>query len=102
MMHALLVAAEIVGALTAIITFFALLIRPIRRRIFTDKAGREGQKCLLRDAILRIYYHGQETESLRQYEAQNLEMMYHAYKGLGGNSFIDRIYHEMQEWSVRS
>ena len=102
MMHALLVAAEIVGALTAIITFLALLIRPIRRRIFTDKAGREGQKCLLRDAILRIYYHGQETESLRQYEAQNLELMYQAYKCLGGNSFVDRIYHEMQDWSVRS
>lgn len=102
MMHALLVAAEIVGALTAIITFFALLIRPIRRRIFTDKAGREGHKCLLRDAILRIYYHGQSTESLRQYEAQNLELMYQAYKGLGGNSFVDRIYHEMQDWSVRS
>jgi hypothetical protein len=102
MLHALLVASEIVGALTAIITFFALLIRPIRRRIFTDKAGGEGLKCLLRDAILRIYHHGQETESLHQYEAQNLEMMYNAYKGLGGNSFIDRIYHEMQEWSVRS
>ena len=57
---------------------------------------------MLRDAILRIYYHGQATESLRQYEAQNLELMYQAYKGLGGNSFVDRIYHEMQDWSVRS
>ena len=102
MMHILLVAAEVVGALTALITFAALLIRPLRRRIFTDKAARAGHKCLLRDAILRIYYHGQATESLRQYEAQNLELMYQAYKGLGGNSFVDRIYHEMQDWSVRS
>ena len=68
MMHILLVAAEVVGALTALITFAALLIRPLRRRIFTDKAAREGHKCLLRDAILRIYYHGQATESLRQYD----------------------------------
>jgi hypothetical protein len=29
-------------------------------------------------------------------------MLYEAYKALKGNSFIDRIYAEVQEWSIIS
>ena len=101
-MEILKVIATIAGDIMGVIALFSLLIKPIRNRVFSDKASRDGQKCLLRTEILRIYYHNQAQHTLRQYEAQNLELMYQSYKGLGGNSFIDRIYQEMQEWSVRA
>ena len=61
-----------------------------------------GQKCQLRDAMLRIYYHNQENGKIRQYEYENFVMLYEAYKALKGNSFIDKIYKEVQSWEVVS
>ena len=88
--------------IASLATLAALIIKPIRERIFGDKAVREGQKCLLRSEILRTYYRHQETKTMRQYEYQNVCYCYGAYKALGGNSFIDHIYHEMQEWHVHA
>lgn len=62
----------------------------------------DGQKCLLRSDMLRIYYHNREREKIRQYEYENFVMLYDAYKALKGNSFIDKIYKEVQSWEVIS
>lgn len=94
--------ASVAGDIMGVIALLAMLVKPIRRRLFADQAARDGQKCLLRAEILRLYYHNQQSMTLRQYEAQNLELMYKAYKALGGNSFIDRIYGDMEGWSVRT
>lgn len=59
-----------------------------------------GQKCQLRAEMLRIYYRHQETQSIRQYEYENFVYLYKAYKALKGNSFIDKIYKEVQTWKV--
>lgn len=59
-----------------------------------------GQKCQLRDAMLRIYYRNLEEKTIRQYEYENFVMLYDAYKALKGNSFIDKIYKEVQTWEV--
>ena len=59
-----------------------------------------GTKCQLRSEMLRIYYHNRERETIRQYEFENFIMLYEAYKALKGNSFIDRIYHEVQSWEI--
>lgn len=61
---------------------------------------REGQRCLLRSEIVRIYYRHKTDNQLREYEFRNLEQCYIAYKALDGNSFIDHIYAEMQEWEI--
>ena len=61
-----------------------------------------GQKCQLRSDMLRTYYHHRERETIRQYEYENFVMMYDAYKALGGNSFIDKIYKEVQTWEIVS
>lgn len=61
-----------------------------------------GLKCLLRNEMLRIYYHHNETEKLRQYELENFVYLYKAYKALKGNSFIDKIYEEVMSWEVKS
>jgi hypothetical protein len=59
-----------------------------------------GQKCQLRNDMLRIYYRNQETGVIRQYEYENFVFLYEAYKALKGNSFIDKIYKEVQTWEI--
>ena len=60
----------------------------------------EGTKCQLRSEMLRIYYHNREKGRIRQYEYENFVMLYEAYKALKGNSFIDKIYKEVQTWEI--
>jgi hypothetical protein len=60
----------------------------------------EGVKCQLRSDMLQIYYRHIESGSIRQYEYENFVMLYEAYKALGGNSFIDKIYEEVKTWKV--
>lgn len=61
-----------------------------------------GLKCLLRNEMLHIYYRHQETKTFRQYEYENFIFLYKAYKALRGNSFIDKIYREIENWKVTS
>ena len=50
--------------------------------------------------MLRIYYRHQENRIIRQYEYENFVYLYEAYKALKGNSFIDKIYKEIQGWEI--
>lgn len=59
-----------------------------------------GQKCLLRSEMLRIYYRHLENKTLRQYEFENFTLLYSAYKKLHGNSFVDKIMDEVKTWKV--
>lgn len=59
-----------------------------------------GQKCQLRNEMLQIYYHNKDTGKIRQYEYENFVYLYEAYKALKGNSFIDKIYKEVQRWEI--
>lgn len=60
----------------------------------------EGQKCQLRSDMLSVYYRHREARQLRQYEYEHFVFCFEAYKAMRGNSFIDRIYKEVQEWEV--
>ena len=84
----------------SIATCAALVIRPVREWLMGTKALQEGQRCLLRSEIVRIYYRHHDDRQLREYEFKNMEQCHGAYKILGGNSFIDHIYGEMQEWDI--
>ena len=88
--------------LVSIAALVTLFVKPLRERLFGEKAVREGQKCLLRSELLRTYYRHQEAQSFRQYEYENMCYCYSAYKALGGNSFVDHIVEEMQTWEVNS
>lgn len=93
--------AQICGFITAIAAAIALFVKPIRAKLFGLSEIREGQKCLLRSEMLQIYYKGKERENtLRQYEFENFCLLYAAYKAERGNSFIDKINHEVQEMEV--
>ena len=101
-MEQLLLLAEIAGAITGIGACICLIAKPIRNKVLGLDDIKEGQKCLLRSEMLRIYYHNRESGKIRQYEYENFIFLYEAYKALGGNSFIDHIYKEVQEWEVVS
>ena len=78
----------------------ALLIKPIREWILGTGLIKEGLRCLLRSEITGIYYKHKEDKKLREFEYKNIEFCYKAYKALKGNSFIDHIHAEMQEWEI--
>lgn len=60
----------------------------------------KGMRCQLRHDMLEIYYHNREKGIIRQYEYENFVMLYESYKALKGNSFIDKIYKEVQSWEI--
>lgn len=84
----------------SIATCAALIIRPIREWLMGTKEIREGQRCLLRSEIVRIYYRHHDDQKLKEYEFKNMDQCYDAYKALGGNSFIDKIHDEMIGWDI--
>lgn len=92
--------ASIALMVTQIITCAVLLIKPLREWVMGVEDVREGQRCLLRSQIVRIYYHNLDNQTLKQYEYELLVACYKAYKRLGGNSFIDHINDEMQTWTI--
>ena len=60
----------------------------------------DGEKCQLRNDMLQIYYKNKDTKKIHQYEYESFVLMYEAYKALKGNSFIDKIYKEVQTWEI--
>ena len=88
--------------LTTLITEIGVLLGVIIPVIVWIKKIADGQKCQLRNEMLRIYYHHHESRIIRQYEYENFVFLYEAYKALKGNSFIDKIYKEVQTWEVIS
>ncbi len=99
-METLTLITQIAAAITAISSAALVLIKPIRNKAFGMRDIYEGQKCLLRTEMLRTYYKHCDTKQIRQYELENFIYMYEAYKALGGNSFIEQIYHEVLSWHV--
>lgn len=89
--------------LTNIVTLIGqigVLLGAIIPVIMTIRKVANGQKCLLRTDMLSIYYHNREKGIISQYEYENFVMLYEAYKALKGNSFIDKIYKEVQTWEI--
>lgn len=97
--NAIVLIIEFVGAGTVIALFKDFLKM---RKEQSQELGliKEGNKCQLRADILRIYYNSMERKYIRQYELENFITLYNAYKALGGNSFIDKIYKEVMELKV--
>lgn len=61
---------------------------------------KRGQMCILRQQMLETYYYCLESKQIREYRYQNFMYSYEAYKALGGNSFIDHIKNEVEEFTV--
>ena len=90
------------ATVATLIAEVGVLLGVITPVIVTVRKVANGQKCQLRSDMLRIYYHNREAETIRQYEYENFVFLYEAYKALKGNSFIDKIYKEVQTWEIVS
>lgn len=91
--------------ISTLITFIGeiiVLIGSITPLLVFIRKISNGTKCQLRSDMLSIYYKHQNSKKIRQYEYENFVLLYEAYKALKGNSFIDRIYKEIQEWEIIS
>lgn len=91
-----------ITAIVALVGELGALIGVITPVIITIRKIANGQRCQLRSDMLQIYYHNKDDKKIRQYEYENFVMLYEAYKALKGNSFIDKIYKEVQKWEVIS
>ena len=83
-----------------LITEVGILLGVVIPVIISVRKISNGTKCQLRSEMLRTYYHHRESGKIRQYEYENFVMLYEAYKALNGNSFIDKIFKEVQEWDI--
>jgi len=99
---AILTIAQYASAVSGILAFVVLFIRPIRDKVTGAKELREGLRCQLRSDMLHTYYKHRGESKIRQYEMENFILEYKAYKTLGGNSFIDIIEKEVKTWEVLS
>lgn len=89
-------AAEAVAVLSFVGSATVFVVKFLRE----IKKQREGQKCLLRAEMLKIYYHNKDRKKIRQYEIQNFVLMYKAYKAMRGNSFIDEVHDAVTSWEI--
>lgn len=92
--------AKVLSHIMSVLAFIALIVKPVRDRLFGMRDVREANKCQLRSDMLRTYYRHREEDKIRQYEKENFLYSYAAYKALGGNSFIDDIEKEVRKWDV--
>ena len=95
-------AASICSEVTVILAALALLVKPLRDKLLGLDKLSDALKCQLRHDMLHTYYRHREDHTIRQYELEDFLFLYRGYKALGGNSFIDRIKSEIDEWEVVS
>ncbi len=88
--------------IVTLVTEIGVLLGVLVPVIASIKKISNGTKCQLRNEMLRIYYHNIESGKIRQYEYENFVLLYEAYKALKGNSFIDKIYKEIQTLEIIS
>lgn len=92
---------QILSLFTSFCAAAAIIVKPIREKLFDTRRTQEGQRCMLRAEMLSIYYRGQDAGGkLRQYDYENFVLLYAAYKALDGNSFIDTINEKVKNMEV--
>nr|DAL14460.1 MAG TPA_asm: hypothetical protein [Caudoviricetes sp.] len=94
--------AALCSEVTVILGALALIIKPIRNKVLGFDKLKDALRCGLRHDMLHTYYRHRDDKTIRQYELEDFLFMYRGYKALGGNSFIDKINGEIDEWEVRS
>ena len=92
--------AAVIAALGTIGGTFVYFARVAKKLSKSISDVQEGVKCMLRAAMLSTYYKNNAGNTITQYEFQNFELQYTAYKRLGGNSFIDKIHEDIKDWEV--
>ena len=94
--------AALCSEVTVILAAVALLVKPLRNKMLGLDKLTDALRCQLRHDMLHTHYRHREDKTIRQYEMEDFLFLYRGYKALGGNSFIDRIKDEVDDWEVIS
>ena len=70
--------------------------------IVSIKKIRDGMRCQLRSDMLGIYYRYKKHKTIPQFEYENFTAQYGAYKALKGNSFVDKLHKDIENWEIAS
>ena len=60
----------------------------------------KGIKCALRNDILAIYDRCKDTKRITRYQLQSIKYSYDVYKKFKGNSFVDDIVKQVNEFKI--
>ena len=110
-MEVLDLVSKIISVMSGAVALFVVISKPFRNWLLGAKKeeAREKEKadvrnktytCMLRSMITSVYYKYRDTKQIPEYEFENLEQLYTQYKMLGGNSFVEKIWSEVQGWKV--
>lgn len=92
---------QILSLITSFAAAAAIIVKPIREKLFDTERTKEGQRCMLRAEMLSIYYRAKDAGGkIRQYDLENFVLLYTAYKAMNGNSFIDQINEKVKDMEV--
>lgn len=92
--------SALVGELVTLVGILVPVISSNRKTKEEQERIIEGQRCLLRSDMLKIYYANREKKTIRQYEYESFVLLFNAYKALRGNSFIDKIESEVSSFEI--
>lgn len=73
------------------------VVRLLWRR---QRATELGIQALLRDRILRAYYHYQERGTITLHGLENVNKLYEQYHNLGGNGTVTKLVNDLREMEV--
>lgn len=110
-MNILQIISLCLSIVTGSFTALTLISAPFRKWLLNNKREKEKEnadeeerketdRCLLRDRIAATYFKHHKECEMRQYEYENVARLYRQYKKLNGNSFVDKIWNEMQDWNI--
>lgn len=79
---------------------FRGIVLKVRKQKETEAEQKETDKCLLRDAILTNYRAHKDAKEWTIDDYENLKHLYKQYKKLDGNSFVDKLWKNVQSWKI--
>lgn len=80
-----------------LITFFVGEIGALV--VFANSIHR-GTKCTLRNDIVEIYEQCKPTKKITKYQLETVYLSFTEYKKLKGNSFVEKIVKEIEEYEI--
>lgn len=92
--------AALCSYLTCIIGALSIVVKPLREKLFSFNDAQKSIQCILRTLILQTYYNCRTTQTIHYYELENVLKLYEAYKQTGGNSFVNEVIEEIEDYKV--
>lgn len=65
-----------------------------------EEEREETDRCLLRNAILANYRIHKDAKEWTVDDYENFKHLYEQYKKLNGNSFVDKLWKNVQTWKI--